>query len=259
MPNEIVVFLGPTLKQERAAAFLEARYLPPAEQGALIWAVQSLTPSAIVLIDGIFAKAPAVRHKEILWTLSQGIPVFGAASMGALRAAELSIFGMIGYGLIYRWYRATPFADDDEVAVAMAPVELGACALSDALINMRLTLRRAERVGLIPLEMQRALEDLARSFHFIERTYANLFKRAKTVLPRWSYLIGSLEEFVGKHAVDQKERDTIGLLQILAALQGSLKIREVYRSFSFQLTEAWASDLEIAGFDINHITRNRNT
>ena len=42
---------------------------------------------------GAFASVPAVRHKEILWALSEGIPVIGAASIGALRAAELTAFG----------------------------------------------------------------------------------------------------------------------------------------------------------------------
>src|SRR5262249_30084000 len=143
------------------------------------------------------------------------------------------------------------------VAVAMAPIELGACALSDALIDMRLTLRRAERAGVMPFEMRRALEGLARSFHFIERTYANLFKRARVALPvRWSYLIGSLEEFVSRHAVDQKAADAIGLLRRLEALREPRKLGEASRPFSFQLTEAWAADLDTIDLNINHVIRN---
>ena len=46
-------------------------------------------PPPILIIDGVFQSEPAVRHKEILWALSLGVPVVGAASMGALRAAEL--------------------------------------------------------------------------------------------------------------------------------------------------------------------------
>ena len=52
----------------------------------------------------------------------QGVHVFGAASMGALRAAELDGFGMRGIGRIYAAYRDgywpgydEPFEDDDEV------------------------------------------------------------------------------------------------------------------------------------------------
>ena len=143
MGRDVAVFLGPTLPRAEAAAILDATYLPPAEQGSVVRAVRTYRPEAIVLIDGSFGKVPAVRHKEILWALSKGIPVFGAASMGALRAAELAAVGMQGHGFVYRWYSLTPLADDDEVAVAMSPPELGAEALSEALINIRLTLRLA--------------------------------------------------------------------------------------------------------------------
>ena len=173
MTDPIVVFLGPTLERSQAARYLDAVYHRPAEQGSVVSAIRTLNPRALVLIDGSFARVPAVRHKEILWALSLGIPVYGAGSMGALRAAELWPFGMQGFGLVYRWYRATPLADDDEVAVAMTPPELGAAALSDALINMRLTLRGAERRGGIPREVRVALENAARSLHFMERTYAD--------------------------------------------------------------------------------------
>src|SRR5690242_12155833 len=106
MTHDIVVFLGPTLPPEQASRHLDALYLPPAEQGSIFRVARTLQPRVIALIDGSFAKVPAVRHKEVLWALSRGIAVYGAASMGALRAAELGRFGMRGHGLIYRWYRA---------------------------------------------------------------------------------------------------------------------------------------------------------
>ena len=66
MSRDIVVFLGPTLPRDRASSYLRALYLPPAEQGSVFQAARALQPRAIVLIDGAFAKVPAVRHKEIL-------------------------------------------------------------------------------------------------------------------------------------------------------------------------------------------------
>jgi hypothetical protein len=35
-PDDIVIFLGPTLSKEEAGAMLKARYLPPVKQGDLI-------------------------------------------------------------------------------------------------------------------------------------------------------------------------------------------------------------------------------
>ena len=149
MAGEIVVLLGPTLPVAEARTHLDAIYLPPAEQGSVFRAVVEHRPAVLAIIDGAFAQRPAVRHKEILWAMAGGVEVHGAASMGALRAAELAPYGMIGHGFVYRWYRRTPLADDEEVAVAMAPPELGSAALGEALINMRLTLRRAERRGVV--------------------------------------------------------------------------------------------------------------
>jgi YcaO-like protein with predicted kinase domain len=43
---------------------------------------------------GIAVTTPTVWHKEILLALEHGVAVYGAASIGALRAGELDVFGM---------------------------------------------------------------------------------------------------------------------------------------------------------------------
>ena len=118
----IYVFLGPTLSLEEASSVLDAVYLPPVSQGDVYRLVSLGGPKAIAIVDGYFNQVPAVWHKEILWAMSEGIPVYGAASMGALRAAELAPFGMRGVGRIFEAYRdgvlppygGEPFEDDDE-------------------------------------------------------------------------------------------------------------------------------------------------
>src|SRR6188508_3485280 len=100
-----VVFVGPTLAiAEARAALPEARFLPPARRGD-VYRACSGRPASIALIDGYFEQQLSVWHKEILWALSQGIRVYGAASMGALRAAELEAFGMVGVGTIFSLFR----------------------------------------------------------------------------------------------------------------------------------------------------------
>jgi hypothetical protein len=246
MGSDVTVFLGPTLPRAEAAAILDATYLPPAEQGSVVRAVRTYRPRAIVLIDGSFGKVPAVRHKEILWALSKGIPVFGAASMGALRAAELAAVGMQGHGFVYRWYSLTPLADDDEVAVAMSPPELGAEALSEALINIRLTLRHAMRHGIVGSDEQRALEALARDTHFVDRSYARLLADARSALPRGSEAaLNRLEDWLPSNAIDRKREDAVGLLTRLA--QHREILGEPPKAPPFRLTEAWAYDIDAAG------------
>ena len=119
MTPAAVVFLGPTLTLDEGRAVLDAQYLPPAGHGDVLRAALR-RPRVIAIVDGVFERQPAVWHKEILFALSKGIHVYGAASMGALRAAELDEFGMRGIGEVYRAYADGTLEDDDEVAVAHA-------------------------------------------------------------------------------------------------------------------------------------------
>src|SRR5688500_17513969 len=95
-----VVFVGPTLAPAKIRAILEAEIRSPAKRGDIYFAAAE-QPRALILLDGAFEDVPAVTHKEILWALSQGVHVFGASSLGALRAAELHQFGMVGVGAIF--------------------------------------------------------------------------------------------------------------------------------------------------------------
>ena len=138
----VVVFLGPTLSEDEARAVLDAEYMPPAGHGDVLRAALR-RPRVIAIVDGVFERTPAVWHKEILFALSEGIHVYGAASMGALRAAELDRFGMRGVGDVYRAYADGVLEDDDEVAVAHADAEHGFRALSDSMVDVRATLETA--------------------------------------------------------------------------------------------------------------------
>lgn len=241
MGARVVVFLGPTVGADEARQHLDAVYLPPAGQGDLIRAIQRYEPSAIAIIDGVFAQAPAIRHKEIVWAISSGVQVFGASSMGAIRAAELEACGMIGHGLIFRWYHRTPLADDAEVAVPMAPPELASHALGDALIDIRLTLKRAEREGIIGREFLLLLEQTARSTHFSERSYRNLLASVET---RHGRDVDRLKSWLVSGAVRQKRADAISLLKLLSRQRFS---RRRAKDRNFELTEAFAVDLEHSG------------
>ena len=118
------VFIGPTLPIAQAREQLDADYLPPVRQGDVYRAVVRWRPRAIGIIDGYFHQVPSVWHKEILWAMAEGVHVFGSASMGALRAAELEQFGMHGVGDVFAAFRDRTIEDDDEgfeMAVEMLP------------------------------------------------------------------------------------------------------------------------------------------
>jgi hypothetical protein len=250
MSDGLFVFLGPTMDRREASTILAAEYLPPADQGSVFYVSRYLSARVIVLIDGAFGRVPAVRHKEILWAMHNGILVFGAASIGAIRAAELSSSGMIGLGLIFRWYRATPMADDDEVAVAMGPIELGAPALSDALINIRVTLRRAQAAGMLSSGVRRRLIESARATHFRDRSYKVMFDRARLdPVFQDRQALDRLERWIAENSVDQKKIDALRMLRYVAAVLSSPWRLPAISRTSFLPTESWLTDLKQSGFD----------
>ena len=104
-----------------------------------------------------------------MWLLAHGAVVAGAASMGALRAAELHPWGMTGIGDIYRAYRDGILAGDDEVAVAMAPGDYR--PLSVAMADVTDALAQAVADGTLGQAEADALADRARSVHYAGRTW----------------------------------------------------------------------------------------
>jgi hypothetical protein len=185
----VVVFLGPSLPAEDARAALpDAILLPPVAQGDLYRAIVDHEPDAIGIIDGVFHQTASVWHREILFALSRGIPVFGGASMGALRAAELHAFGMQGVGRIFEAYRdgrfpdmGGPFDSDDEVAVIHGPAELGWPALSDALVDIRHLCRQAAAQGILDQRSVRRLVEAAAALPYEERSLAALVEDGAAV------------------------------------------------------------------------------
>ncbi|MBI2254695.1 MAG: TfuA domain-containing protein [Proteobacteria bacterium] len=210
-----VVYLGPTLPLAQARSELDAIYLPPIVDGALIDAVERLAPAVILIIDGVFQSAPAIKHKEILWAIGQGTTVIGAASMGALRAAELYP-QMHGVGMIYRWYRRFDFTADDAVAVLHAPAELQGTPLSTAHLDLRLTFRCAARRGLISDRCRRRLDAVAAATNFRDRTVENIVR--EVVPPGDRAAAARLALALNGSLVSQKKRDA---LQALAAIRAS--------------------------------------
>ncbi len=171
-----LVYIGPTLAAGDVRARLPgADVLPPAAVGDILRAARRRTVTRIALVDGYFERMAAVWHKEILVALSRGIAVWGASSMGALRAAELAPYGMIGVGEIYRAYASGALVADDEVAVGHLPAEHGYKPVSDALVNIRFALARAVKASLVDRRTAEQLVELARARFFRERTWQQLF------------------------------------------------------------------------------------
>ncbi len=237
-----LVFCGPTLPPDDRPADAGLVFMPPALQGSFLRAVKDYDPQAILLIDGGFQSAPAVRHKEILWTIGRGIPVLGAASMGALRAAELAPY-MQGFGLIYRWYRRFPLAPDDAVAVLHGPAEVNFAPVTDALIDLRRTLRRALRTGRIGEDTCRALDEVAQRLNFRDRLFDRVIAEAVPVEAG-----NAVRASLAQSLVRQKRMDA---LVALAALRDGTYSQSL-KFEGLPLTRVFAAELEDAGWPSPH-------
>lgn len=234
--REVIVFVGPTLPHAEARGILDARYLGPAAQGDVYRAALE-KPWGIAVIDGYFQRVPAVWHKEVLFALARGVHVFGAASMGALRAAELQPFGMRGVGAVFRDFFDGVLEDDDEVAIAHAGADAGYRPLSEALVNIRATLAALEGQGQLEPALARKLLRLAKALPYPERSYHALLEAAeRAFLPVEES--ERLRLLLRAARVDAKRDDALELLRLVAQLRESHPA-PFEAGFHFEHTDAW--------------------
>jgi hypothetical protein len=234
----IYVFTGPTISPEEASCELEAVYLPPAAEGD-VYRASLKRPQAIGIIDGYFQSIPSVRHKEILWAMSRGIHVFGSASIGALRAAELTAFGMEGVGTIFELYRDGVLEDDDEVAIAHGPAELGFIAGSEAMVNIRHTLQKAEREGVISTELRTTLEKIGKELFYPDRNYPVLLRCAfECGMPQRELV--RFQAWLPEGQVNQKREDALTMLRLIRRRMAQGLDPKTVR-YSFEHTSMWES------------------
>jgi len=237
----VIVFAGPSLSREKALEILpNADVRPPAKQGDLYLATLD-KPQIIVLIDGFFESVPAVWHKEILHAMSIGIHVYGSSSMGALRAAELNVFGMVGSGQIYERYASGEYEDDDEVALTHGPAELNYMLVSRAMVDLRHDLAEAHAREILTSTQAEVIEKQLKALWYPERTHTQLCSFAQDLLSTQDIASNKLEAlrlFLKQHSQSLKELDAIHLLKDIAKIDlNTLAAKTV--SYVLQENDAW--------------------
>lgn len=164
----MIIFNGPTLVPGDVPE--GARVMGPARQGDIASVARDFPGETIVLVDGYFRQELSPWHKEILWAMTErGCRVIGAGSLGAIRAAELWMYGMEAVGVIAEWYRDGTVIDDGEVAVMHAAVEHGYEVMTVPLVNVRATVAK--------LGLPEVVVDVAGEIFYAERTWGALAKR----------------------------------------------------------------------------------
>lgn len=212
----VFVFLGPTLSVDEAKKILpNACYLPPVRCGDILRSLR-LNPKSIAIIDGYFERTAAVWHKEILLALAEDIPVYGASSMGALRAAELAVFGMKGIGNIFDFYHQGIINDDDEVTILHKNETQNFEPVTDAMVNIRATLESAVKNKIIDDSIKKIIENRAQNIFYQKRTLKKACEIAKGNTANAEEIEKLLEWSNNGGYVDQKKLDAITLLKQIA-------------------------------------------
>ena len=208
----VVAFAGPSLTAGDRAVFAGVEWRPPAQAGDLL-RLPAGDVSAVCLIDGYFDHRPAVRHKEVLLLLSQGMRILGSSSIGALRAAEMRSFGMAGIGAIFAAYVRGTIVGDDEVALVHAGADRDWRPLSIPLVDVGATLCRARREHVLGRAEARALLNAARSIHYVDREWRGICDSAGLADGA-----GRFGAWLGTGAVSQKREDALACVR--AAIDG---------------------------------------
>ncbi|MEM6487348.1 MAG: TfuA-like protein [Pseudomonadota bacterium] len=227
-----VLFIGPSTPAEaELPPGLELR--PPAITGDLYAACEDGF-DLIALVDGRFGDCRSVLHDEILHALAQGVPVWGAASLGALRAVECLPFGMRGIGRIFDLYRDGAIEDDHEVALVHGPPELGARPLSEPLINVRLTLQDRVAAGLLRAEDAASILAVASDLYYPALSWARLREELG------GRLAETVADIIAAGPRDYKREDAARLLAELGQAM-SAGVPPV-PAFEFHETTFWAEN-----------------
>ncbi|MDL4816552.1 TfuA-like protein [Actinomadura opuntiae] len=202
-----------------------------------------------MIIDGYFQRVPAVWHKEIVFALVNGVEVYGCSSMGALRAAELHPFGMVGVGAVFAAYAAGTCEDDDEVAVAHEGADTGYRPTSEPMVNIRHGLSEAVREDVVTLQEARALARSAKDLFYPERHWETILASTRYFPERRRDV---LRDFLSTADVDVKRQDAIACLSGLR--DGVLPAPKASPPPHFEVTESWrllmATEGEEAMLDI---------
>ena len=171
--RRLAVFAGPSLPLQDRPAFEDVVYLPSATRGDVERAAGEF--DIVLLIDGAFHHDLAPSPKECYAALRHA-RMFGAASMGALRAAECAPYGFTPLGAIAGWYVGELIDGDDEVAVLTHPQT--SQALSVALVNVRYVARLAQRAGVLSAPECAELVRGAREIFYMDRTWEDVVELA---------------------------------------------------------------------------------
>lgn len=214
-----IIFLGPSLSIEKAKKILEADYRKPAKKGDLFQLIFNET-KIVGLIDGYFLQDyPPTPIEVYNLVKKKETKVYGSSSLGALRAVELSKYGMIGVGKIFNLFRNGILDSDDEVAVTFTDYS---DYKSEALIDIRYNLFLAQKMKVIDKEVKRIILRVSKQTYFPYRTYTDILDKCKQKYPDYRLQIEKFGEYIQSNRKSLKEDDAVLLLKRIKSMMNSI-------------------------------------
>ena len=213
-----IIFLGPSLRHEKARKIFDADYRPPARKGDFLRLAADLAAVEMTVgfVDGVFLQDyPPTPIEVYHLARKNGVLLAGAASLGALRAVELEKFGMVGIGKIFQLYKMGKLNADDEVAVTFASEEGDYQLQSEAMIDIRYNLYLAHKKEVISEKAKSVLVQLAKEIYFPHRKYTYILEEAKNRYPVLESEINSFGSYIRSNRKSLKEMDAIRLVKYL--------------------------------------------
>lgn len=188
--NKIVVFAGPSLPTNPDLtweALLERMQIrPPAQEGDIL-AVIDDRPRTLVLIDSYYFDGcdytvAAIKPQELISAITAGIQIIGAASMGAIYAAELSQYGVVGVGQVFEWFRDGILQGSNELVILHLPEEFGYQHVTIALVEVRYALQQLVNYRLVSSSSSQSFIQAIKELPFIERSLDIILQLAHSYL-----------------------------------------------------------------------------
>jgi hypothetical protein len=163
----------------------------------------------IGIIDGEFLQNLSVSPTEIRDAMRCGLSVYGSSSMGAMRAAELSPFGMIGVGRIFEQIVSAPYFRDDKLGqIFYDDIKMISTPFMDLQIGMEDLVKRRLIGAPIAMEILKIYQRL----HFADRSFSALKAEIRKSIKNQNKLLQAVET-MQKNNISQKKLDAICLLK----------------------------------------------
>jgi hypothetical protein len=191
------------------------------KEGDVVSAFYTYRPHVIGIIDGKTYPDAAVWYKDILFALDRGVAVYGAGAIGAVRAVELEMAGMIGIGDVYQRLKRMEVFGDDEVLTRCEETDEGWVRRSEPLVNLRGTFECARESGVIGPEECASLIGAAKKVFYQDRTLAAVLEMAAQK-GLGADLIDRIADFTRTHYVNMQKQDAIALLHTIKGLPESI-------------------------------------